>query len=266
MLIAIPEAAALELIDVANLVRSRHCGDESVTDKLLRASVELDVAASSMAEGKDLEVAAVAAGYRARSSAALKIRAPQGRNDTIAKTLADRFCHVVANPAFVDLGVYRRGEEAWLVFADGAPLPDPDDAGLIARLLARVNALRSEPQDCGSRRFAATQPLQRAAPLEEAARRHAMDMAATGFLDHSGSDGSGPSDRATGAGYAWKRIAENIAAGQTKAETVFATWLASPGHCANMMDPRATETGIAYAVSESDSRAIFWVQIYALPD
>ena len=103
------------------------------------------------------------------------------------------------------------------------------------------------------------------AVLEEVAKNHASDMAANDFLDHTGSDGSRPSDRATRAGYTWQRIAENVAAGQVRAEDVAATWLESPGHCANLMDPRHTETGIAYAVNASGSRAIYWAQIYTAP-
>ena len=153
-----------------------------------------------------------------------------------------------------------------MVFANGAPLPDPDDADLTERLLVRVNELRSASRDCGSRHFAAAQPLKRSARLEEAARKHANDMASNDFLGHTGTDGSQPSDRATHVGYAWKRIAENVAAGQTLPEGVAATWLESPGHCENLMDPRATETGIAYALNPDASRSIYWVQIYALPD
>lgn len=265
MLLAFSDAAALGLVDVVNLVRSRHCGDRSVPDKPLLASAELDVAARSIADGDDLGPAIAAAGYRARSSASVRVRTPKGHNDAIAKTLAERFCHLVADPDFVDIGVYRRGDEAWMVFANGAVLPEADDAELINRLLVHVNELRSESRNCGSRHFPAAQALRLSAPLQEAAREHARDMAANGFLDHSGSDGSGPSDRVTRAGYDWKRVAENIAAGQTHAEDVAATWLRSAGHCENLMDLRYTETGIAYAVQRGDSRGVFWVQIYAKP-
>jgi uncharacterized protein YkwD len=261
----VPDAIALELVDVANLVRSQHCGDESLPDRPLRESELLDVAARSMADGNDMVSAIAAAGYRAGSSASVRVRSPKGRNDVIAKTLAERFCKHVANPEFVDIGVYRRDEEAWLVFADGAPLPESGDAGLVDRLLARINELRSESRDCGGRRFAAAPALTASPVLDKAARTHARDMAANDFMDHTGSDGSRPSDRTTRAGYAWKRIAENVAAGQTRAEDVAATWLESPGHCANLMDPRHSETGIAYAVNPSGSRAIYWVQLYAVP-
>jgi uncharacterized protein YkwD len=261
----VADAYAFDLIDVANLVRSQHCGEESITDQPLEASRELDIAVRGMADGDDMVSAIATAGYRARSSAAVRISSSKGKNDAIAKTLAESFCHHVANPDFVDIGAFRRGKEVWFVFADGAPLPGPDDPGLVDRLLARINELRSEPRACGSQRVPAVPPLELSAVLEEVANGHARDMAANDFLDHTGSDGSRPSDRATRAGYSWKRIAENVAAGQTRPEDVASTWLESPGHCANLMDPRHMDTGIAYAIDASGDRAIYWVQVYAAP-
>ena len=101
IVVVAPDAAALDLVDVANLVRSQHCGDEPVQDKPLRRSKELDIAAQRMADGNDMALAIATVGYRARSSASVRIRSPKGRNDAIAKTLAERFCHHVANPDFV---------------------------------------------------------------------------------------------------------------------------------------------------------------------
>lgn len=42
-------------------------------------------------------------------------------------------------------------------------------------------------------------------------------------------------------------------------------WLASPGHCANIMDPRFVETGVALAIGREADRPIYWVQKYATP-
>ena len=58
-------------------------------------------------------------------------------------------------------------------------------------------------------------------------------------------------------------MAENVASGQTSADDIAATWLDSPGHCANLRDPKYTETGIAYALNPGDGRDIYWVQVYA---
>jgi hypothetical protein len=42
-------------------------------------------------------------------------------------------------------------------------------------------------------------------------------------------------------------------------------WLDSPGHCENIMDPRFTEMGIAYATGQVSKRGLYWVQLLAAP-
>ena len=91
-------------------------------------------------------------------------------------------------------------------------------------------------------------------------------MAARNYIGHKGSDRSMPADRATRAGYAWVSIAENVAAGQTTADEVVSTWLASPGHCANLMNPRYSDTGVAYAVDPASEKGIYWAQVFAAPE
>jgi len=67
------------------------------------------------------------------------------------------------------------------------------------------------------------------------------------------------------AGYRWQQIGENIAAGQGSAEQVVAGWLASPGHCANIMNPGFTEMGAAYATSEGGAAGSYWTQVFGTP-
>ena len=43
-------------------------------------------------------------------------------------------------------------------------------------------------------------------------------MADRSRLDHTGSDGSSPAERATRAGYTWRVVGENIASGQATPE------------------------------------------------
>lgn len=56
--------------------------------------------------------------------------------------------------------------------------------------------------------------------------------------------------RASRAGYRWRAIAENIAAGQMNAAVAVQGWLNSRGHCANLMSPVYTEMGAAFAVND----------------
>src|SRR5471030_2018834 len=79
------------------------------------------------------------------------------------------------------------------------------------------------------------------AALARAAHAHSEDMARNNYFGHDSRDGASPSDRVMRAGYDFRGTAENIAAGQMSLEAVMAGWVASPGHCANLMDAGYTE-------------------------
>jgi uncharacterized protein YkwD len=101
--------------------------------------------------------------------------------------------------------------------------------------------------------------------LTSAALLHAGDMARRGSLGHQGSDGSLSADRITRAGYLWQASGENIAAGQRDADAVVAAWLTSPGHCATLMAPYFTQTGIAFTLAPASNPSIYWTQVFATP-
>ena len=263
VVVASPVAAVADLVDVANIVRTRHCGEASLPHKPLVASTLLDSAVEAVAGGAEVNAAIAAAGYRAKSSASLRVSTSKGKDDAVARELSEHFCHLVADPEFADIGVYRRGKEVWLLLADGAPLPDPNDASLLDRVLDRLNDIRAKGGRCGANEFPPGQPLKRSPELDAAARAHAEDMARNSFLAHTGSDGSNPGERASRAGYDWRVVAENVASGQTSPDDIAATWLDSAGHCGNLRDAKYSETGIAYALNPGDGRDIYWVQVYA---
>jgi uncharacterized protein YkwD len=132
------------------------------------------------------------------------------------------------------------------------------------RVFELVNRARAKPRRCGHERFAATTPLASSSILNEAAREHALDMARNDYFEHTGLDGSEPKERLARLGYRSRLTGENIAYGPESAEEVVSGWLASPGHCANIMEPRFREMGIAFAV-EPVRGAIYWVQDLAVP-
>ncbi len=90
-------------------------------------------------------------------------------------------------------------------------------------------------------------------------------MARHRYFEHTGRDGRAPKQRLVRLGYRSRLTAENIAYGPTSAEEVVSGWLASPGHCANIMDPRFREIGIAFAISPFRRHETYWVQDLALP-
>lgn len=94
-------------------------------------------------------------------------------------------------------------------------------------------------------------PLAMNSVLVAAAQRHSDDMAANGFLGHSGSDGSTAGDRISAAGYAWSAVGENAAqVWAVDGVQVFNLWMGSDGHRANLLNPAFVEMGLAYAVGD----------------
>jgi uncharacterized protein YkwD len=135
---------------------------------------------------------------------------------------------------------------------------------LRARVVELVNAARSKSRRCGSERFAAAPPLTTSRKLDDAASVHARDMMRRQFFDHGGSDGSQPKDRVLRTGYQSRLTGENIALGPESAEEVVAGWLASPGHCANIMDSRFQQIGVGLATGRQRGQ-IYWVQTFGAP-
>jgi uncharacterized protein YkwD len=127
-------------------------------------------------------------------------------------------------------------------------------------VLALVNESRASARTCGEKSFSAAAPLQWDPLLKSAAQNHSSDMDKNDFLDHEGSDGSKPNDRALKVNYDYALLAENIAYGTNfdSAEPVMTGWLRSPGHCANIMNPKMTEIGVA-------SSGEYWTMVLGKP-
>jgi uncharacterized protein YkwD len=92
-------------------------------------------------------------------------------------------------------------------------------------------------------------------------------LASRGTISHIGPDGSDASSRLERAGYRWSASAENLAAGQSGADDVFASWMASPHHRANILDPRMREIGVGHMLREGDPTRLYnyWVMELARP-
>jgi uncharacterized protein YkwD len=125
-----------------------------------------------------------------------------------------------------------------------------------------INTARRQPRQCGAQSFGATTPLAWNAVLATAAESHTRAMANNNFFDHMDRDGHTPGDRAELAGYVGQQIGENIAAGQDNGRKVVDGWLASPGHCANLMNPQFRDLGAAYAVDPKSDAGIYWTAMF----
>jgi len=259
--LANPAGEFADVVDAANAVRAQDCTGSSSIGRPLRAEPALQDAARYLADGETLEQAVSKSGYRARESASIRL-GNAADAATVRSLLARRFCRIVADPGLTEIGAFRRAADIWLVLARPFAPPDPADPAVARRVLELINEARAEARRCGRKKFPAAAPLQQADALGRAAEAHARDMANRDFLDHRGSDGRAPADRATRAGYAWTLVAENVAAGQVSPEEVVGTWLASPGHCANLMDPAYTDTGIGFAINMAGDKRSYWVQMF----
>lgn len=255
--------ATVDPLPTINVVREKGCSGRRGADRALRSDPRLDRVAARLTEDGDLADAIAAEKYPAARSTLIHIaRAPS--EAALTPLLATRFCTEITDVAFETIGVASRGGETWVVLA--APFRAPqvaDRHGLASRARDLVNAARARPRVCGIRKFVATNPVTLDATLGRVAEAHAQDMARHRSMSHTGSDGSSAAERVTRAGYAWRVVAENVASGQTRVEEVVQTWLESPGHCANLMNPDVREMGMAFAFDASSDAGTYWVQVLA---
>jgi uncharacterized protein YkwD len=258
---------AQDLTEALSAIRSRGCAGRPGTNARLRWVAPLGEAARHIARGVPPRDATQRAGYRANRLFQVTMTG-QRSVASAAQTMARNYCAALTDPKLIDAGFHRQGSSYWIVLAAPfePPALSPDAAAAVAaRVLALTNEVRSRPRACGGSSFRATLPVKRNALLDRAAAIHSQDMAQRGELEHEGRDGSSPADRVTRTGYRWRSVAENIAAGQTTAEQVVQSWVRSPEHCANLMNPDVTEMGIAYAVNLKSEAGIYWAQKLARP-
>ena len=137
------------------------------------------------------------------------------------------------------------------------------------QVLALVNEARALGHDCDTKgKFGPAPPLTMNASLRCAARKHAADMSTRNFFDHVNPDGETFDQRITQAGYgSYAQVGENIAGGSDidNASTAVEGWLASDGHCANIMNAFYTEFG-AGAYEGSGDLTFYWTQEFGRPN
>lgn len=136
----------------------------------------------------------------------------------------------------------------------GAALVDTAAApGWRAEMLASINSVRAA---------AGVRALKPCPALRRSAQEYAALMAVRDHFGHVGPDGSEPEERIRIEGYRWRVLGENIAAGQRSVADVVAAWVASPGHYANLVDPRFRHVGLGHAFSNVGDRGDYWVQSF----
>jgi hypothetical protein len=98
------------------------------------------------------------------------------------------------------------------------------------------------------------------AELSAAAQRHSNDMATSGQIGHTGSDGSSSTQRVLEAGYGvfdFGLVAsENVYGGIGGADAPFNAWMGQSGARSNLLSEKYREVGIG--VARDDQGRIFW--------
>ncbi|MBV6824663.1 CAP domain-containing protein [Pseudomonas sp. PD9R] len=257
--VASDESQLIESINVYRSQLQRCAGQVSSELPPLSADPRLALSATSIG---NLQQAMATAGYPMKNVQAISLTGPRDAASAM-KAIQESFCQIVLDPQFVDIGVSRQDRDWRIVVARpllSARLGDWQAEG--QKLLAELNAARSRPRQCGTQSFAAATPLTWNATLGSAAESQSRSMANNNYFDHKDRDGRTPGDRAELAGYDFQQIGENIAAGQDTVRKVVDGWLASPGHCANLMNPQFRDAGAAYATDPKSDAGIYWTVMF----
>lgn len=122
-------------------------------------------------------------------------------------------------------------------------------------MLNQVNAVRAS---------VGAAPLRLCTTLVKAAQVHSDYQAAVLTMTHYESTPGmyAPADRAVAAGYGSVYVGENVAAGYRDVASVMAAWINSPGHYANLVDPRYTDVGfgLTYGAHPQYGSYPYWTQ------
>ena len=227
-----------------------------LSPKSMLAEVDLSQGGERALRGAGLHIAAMDA---------VSVSGPSSA-EAAMEAIRSRYCKVLAKPEYTLIGASRKGD-TWRVVLARPRLAESSTelTGAGKKILDLANVARAKARTCGTKRYPAAKPLAWNAALADAARAHSADMANNNYFAHAAKDGARAGERARQAGYRWQRIGENIAAGQDSARSAVDGWLASPGHCANIMNPQFTEMGAAHAINNRSELLIYWTQVFGTP-
>ena len=133
-------------------------------------------------------------------------------------------------------------------------------------VIEAVNAARAEPRTCGNVPYPAAPPVTWQPKAAQAAQTQVDYLQQNNLFSHTGANNSNVGERLTVTGYAWSVAGENLAAGYLDISTVMQGWLASAGHCANLMYADFTEIGVVVIPGNStNTYRTYWGMVLARP-
>jgi uncharacterized protein YkwD len=127
-------------------------------------------------------------------------------------------------------------------------------------VLTLVNQRRAAGATCGGVVKPPVPALTLDTKLRCAARKHSQDMGLNNFFSHVGSNGSTFAQRITSAGYTYRYAGENIGAGYATPAAVVNGWMASTGHCNNIMNANYKHLGVGYYNRAGSTYSHYWTQ------
>ena len=132
-------------------------------------------------------------------------------------------------------------------------------------VMALVNQARASSRMCGNTAFPAAAPLAWNNKLFNAAAGQSADMANNNYVAHTSLDGRTPGQRMTAAGYNWSSFGENVAAGQSSVSAAMADWMASAGHCSNIMNSSYRDVAVACVANSNSTYRTYWTMDLGRP-
>jgi uncharacterized protein YkwD len=163
------------------------------------------------------------------------------------------FCLVLLLAAMVPLVAYSQPSAA--AFGGIGPTTPSGGSSKLAMMERRTFDLVNQERIRNG-----TKPLRWIDQAAAAAREHSENMAELQYFSHADLLGNRVDKRADVAGIGdWRQIGENIAwmTGQSDpASHVVSSWMGSPGHRENLLNPKYEESGIGIAVT-SDGQYYF---------
>jgi uncharacterized protein YkwD len=147
---------------------------------------------------------------------------------------------------------------------DSGTLESCIDEQQMQRAVEQLNALRRQPASCAAA-GADVQHLSWETRLAASAKEQARDLAVQDRLSHVDSRNRGLGVRLRSVGYAAAGAGENLAAGQSDIGDALQAWLASPSHCANLMQPEYRDVGLACVRRRGSRYERFWVAHFGVP-
>jgi len=261
------DAAAGDLYAVINRLRANEGSCVAARGLApLQPRAALERIARDLSQGLPLQRSVQETGYTTARFSTLNITGNAVAALPPGTLVEQNYCKELQDATMTEVGVYQDRRQIWIVMA--APIVAQTGVpgnGPAMRILELVNEARATPRSCGNSRLNAAQPVRWNNSLAEASRLHAEDMARYSYFSHNGRDGSEPWERIQRAGYRYRSMGENIAAGQRNPEEAVAAWIKSPDHCANLMNPVFTEMGAALAVNSRSALGKYWTQEFGTP-